>query len=158
MDLFNGYTDLLAIAETKLDDSFPEGQFIKQGYKKPYRFDKSSRSGGLLVYVRSDIPSKLLTSFAFQKDIQIITIELNLHRQKWLVITLYKPPQQDTKHFLHHLSEGLDFYYRLYNKVFIIGDFNLEPSSKHMIDFMESYNLHCLYKDATCFKTSKGHA
>ena len=129
MELLNGSVDVLAIAETKIDDSFPEGQFVKPGYKKPYRLDRTCRSGGLLLYVRPDIPSKLLNSFSFQNDIQIIPIELNLHKQKWLVIIIYKPPQQDANYFLHQLTEGLDFYYNLYDKIFLVGDFNLEISS-----------------------------
>ena len=40
--------DILALAETKLDSSFPESQFLLEGMKKPYRFDVSSGKGRLL--------------------------------------------------------------------------------------------------------------
>ncbi|MCH2406024.1 MAG: hypothetical protein MK200_07515 [Nitrosopumilus sp.] len=38
--------DVLVLVETKLDDSFPEQQFIIDGYKKPYRLDRNSNGGG----------------------------------------------------------------------------------------------------------------
>ena len=50
--------DILCIAESKLDPSFQNSQFKRKGYKpKPYRLDVSSRTGGLLVYVRDGISS-----------------------------------------------------------------------------------------------------
>ena len=47
--------------ETTLDDSFPTAQFLIKGFSAPYRFDRNSKGGGLLAYVREDIPSKILT-------------------------------------------------------------------------------------------------
>ena len=50
--------DIFALAETKLDFSFPESQFLLEGMKKPYRFDVSSRKGGLLMYINENVLSK----------------------------------------------------------------------------------------------------
>ena len=111
--LLDDMFDLLAISETKLDESFPTGQILLEGYKKPYRLDKSSRSGGLLVYVKNDIPSKLLTKFEIPKDIQIVPVELNLRKQKWLIISIYKPPNDNTLSFFNALSSLIDFYTEL---------------------------------------------
>ena len=52
--------DILAIAETKIDESFPTAQFLLVGYHSPYGLDKSPKSGGILVYVKSLIPSRQL--------------------------------------------------------------------------------------------------
>ena len=49
------------ISETKLDNSFPEGLFLIPGYSSPYRFDRNCREGGIMLYVRKDVPSKLLS-------------------------------------------------------------------------------------------------
>ena len=46
--------DMLLISETKLDDSFPSGQFKICGYGMPYQNDANSMSIGLLVYIRDD--------------------------------------------------------------------------------------------------------
>ena len=50
------------ISETKLDESFPPGQFLLDGYSAPFRFDKNSNAGGILLYIREHISSKLLSS------------------------------------------------------------------------------------------------
>ena len=50
--------DLLLVSETKLDDSFPTAQFLMSGFCKPYRLDRCSNGGGLLLYIREDIPSR----------------------------------------------------------------------------------------------------
>ena len=57
------------VAETKIDNSFPKGQFFIQGYLEPFQLDRNSNGGGLLVYIKEDIPSKLLKSFKFEDDI-----------------------------------------------------------------------------------------
>ena len=52
--------DILLISETKLDDSFPSGQFKICGFTMPFRYDRISMGGGVLPYIRDDIPTKLL--------------------------------------------------------------------------------------------------
>ena len=64
--------DVMIIAETKLDASFPQEQFFIQGYSDPLRLDKNTGGGGLLVYLRSDFPSSELKSFKFDDDIECI--------------------------------------------------------------------------------------
>ena len=49
------------IPERKSDNSFPEGQFLIPGYSSPYRFDRNCRGGGIMLYVKEDIPSKHLS-------------------------------------------------------------------------------------------------
>lgn len=51
--------DILCITETKLDKSFPEGQFTMAGYKAPIRLDRDKPGGGLMIYIRAGIPAKL---------------------------------------------------------------------------------------------------
>ena len=55
-----GNVDFLVISETKLNDSFPSIQFLIEVYGSPYRLDRNSRGGGILLYVREDIPCKLI--------------------------------------------------------------------------------------------------
>ena len=37
--------DILMISETKLDSSFPTGQFLINGYSEPFRNDRNSQGG-----------------------------------------------------------------------------------------------------------------
>ena len=54
--------DILMLSETKLDASFPHAQFQIQGYSRSYRLDRNQNGGGIMLYVKETIPSKLLKS------------------------------------------------------------------------------------------------
>ena len=55
--------DILLITETKIDSSFPEAQFEIDGFTTPYRVETDCPGEGILLYIRQDIPSKLLINF-----------------------------------------------------------------------------------------------
>ena len=80
-----GNVDILMISETKLDNSFPDGQFLIEGYSKPYRIDRNCHGGGML-YVRADIPSKLLSTELL--PMERFYVEINLQKKKWLLLFL----------------------------------------------------------------------
>ena len=40
-----GNIGILMISETKLDSSFPTGQFLINGYSEPFRIDRNSQGG-----------------------------------------------------------------------------------------------------------------
>ena len=49
-----GNIDILMIPETKLDESFPSGQLLLDGYSVPFRFDRNGNGGGILLSIRED--------------------------------------------------------------------------------------------------------
>ena len=49
------------ISESKLDDSFPHGQFLIDGFHTPFRFDRNKNRREILLYVREDIAAKILS-------------------------------------------------------------------------------------------------
>ena len=48
------------ISETKIDNTFPHSQFFIEGFSTPYGLDRDSNGGGILLYVREDIPSNAI--------------------------------------------------------------------------------------------------
>ena len=56
----NGSIYILMVAETKLDDSFPEAQFLIEGFHSPFKFDRNINGGGIMLYVQKDIPTSYL--------------------------------------------------------------------------------------------------
>ena len=46
------------VSEIKLDDTFPT--VFMQGYSTPFRKDRTSKGGGILLYFREDIPCKTI--------------------------------------------------------------------------------------------------
>ena len=91
-DIVGNNVDVLSIAETKLDSSFLNAQFLLPGFHVPVRVDINHRSGGLLVYIKASLPSKILTKLKLPINIQIIPFEINLRTEKWLFVSIYKPP------------------------------------------------------------------
>ena len=72
--------------------------------RKPFRLDASSREGGLLVFVNNDIPSKYLRSFHLPGHIQTIPLETNLKQRMLLVVSIYRPPDQNLDYFLSSIT------------------------------------------------------
>ena len=62
-------------------------------FRNPYRKDLLGKSGGLLAYINSNIPSEVLKIPDCPSDIQKMPVELNLLKKHiWLVIAIYTPP------------------------------------------------------------------
>ena len=83
----NKFDDLKLIIDEKvdvleIDEPFPTAQFNSPGYSKPYRLDISGQQEGLLVSIKSHLPSSHNTPSEFQR----ILIELNLRKEKWKVM------------------------------------------------------------------------
>ena len=98
------------------------------------------------------MPSKILTKFKLTINIQIIPFEKNLRKEKWLFVSIYKPPSQSNQYFLDILGDLLDFYSQDYDNKVILGDFNLEPSNPSITSFMSNQNLFNLVKRNAFFK------
>ena len=147
--------DVVSTAETKIDASFPSAQFVFEGYHWPYRLDISSTSGVILVYVKSSIPSRRLSCENLCNSIQAVPFEVNLRKEKWLVISIRRPPSQNSEYFPNNLTKMIDFFADTYENYLIMGNFNTERSDPSLKAFLNSNNLYNLIKSNTCF-TSKG--
>ena len=49
------------VSETKLDESFPIGQFVIEGFGVPYNVDRKDNGEWIMLFVREHIPSKRLS-------------------------------------------------------------------------------------------------
>ena len=72
--------DILAITDTKLDNTFPWEKFYVKVFSMPYRLDMSRNLGVVM-----NIPSKALEKCKLPHNIEAIFIELNLRKIKWLL-------------------------------------------------------------------------
>ena len=136
------------ISETKVDSSFPNGQFQIHGYSEPYRPDSNGNGGGILVYIREDMPIKLIDS---QMQIEGFFIELNLRGKKWLLCCSCNPKYSQISH-LKEMGKDLDVLTTKYGNIILISDFNVEPADTAVSDFCEIYNLRNIIREKTCFK------
>ena len=60
MNIVNNEIDVLMILETKIDNNFPISRFTMTGYSIPFRLDRASHGSGILLFVREDIPCKII--------------------------------------------------------------------------------------------------
>ena len=84
-----GDVDVLMVSETKIDDSFPIGNFLIHGFSPPYRLDRDSKGGGIMLYIREDIPSNLLATD--KEPIESLYVEVNLRNEEYLINCSYNP-------------------------------------------------------------------
>ena len=69
---------ILLISETKIDSSFPTAQFLINGFTT-YRRDRNRNGGGMLLYIREDIPSNLLHT---DDIVEGLYIEISIRKKK----------------------------------------------------------------------------
>ena len=104
-----GNIDVFIVSETKIDYSFPVGNFVIDGFSTPYRLDRDSNGGGVMLYVREDIPSNLLATDE-KNHIESFYVELNLRNKKWLINCSYNPNKTMICNHLDALSTYLDLH------------------------------------------------
>ena len=78
-EVIRNHIDVLLISETKLDVSFPSSQFILDGFTPPYRLDRTQQGGGIMLFIRGHIPSKLLNADTSMSGIENPGFELKYH-------------------------------------------------------------------------------
>ena len=145
------YVDIFIAPETKINESFPTAQFAIDGFHKPLRPDVTDKIGGLLVYVTSYLPLRQLTKHKISSNIQALVFEINLRKEKWFFLSIYKPPSQNCQYFLDSLHDIIDFYSGIYGNHIVLGGFNMDPSHTQLSAFMEHDNYYNLTKKQHLF-------
>ena len=139
--------DVLLVFETKLDDSFSTAQFLLDGFSKPYRLDRCSNEGGILLCVKDDICSRLLTDHRLPDNAECLFTEISIRNKRWLFYCSYNPHKNDISNHISHLNKGFDNYISHCDNIFILGNFNSQPSEICVSAFCNIYNLSNLVKE-----------
>ena len=122
----SGNIDILVVSETKLDNSFPVSQFLMDGYSPPFRLDHDNNGGGIMLFVREDIPCKLLS--VENHPMEGFYVEINLRKTKWLLCCSYNANRCKIDFHLENLNRSLALYSSHYENFIITGDFNVEAN------------------------------
>ena len=156
--LLKGYIDCLAISETKLDGSFPMKQFTVEGFTC-IRADSTSKSGGIMVLLRNDIPHRRRTDLELDMyNIQSLVVECHIRGEKWFIITLYKLPKIRNNDFIDFMSQMYDRILSEASEVICMGDFNIDMLVSNPIssEICNIYGVTNVIDKPTCFKSSQG--
>ena len=74
-----------------------------KGRAEPFWLDRNRNGGGVMIYIRDDFPSRLLSKHVFPNDIEGLYIELNFRKRKWLLLGTYHPPSQSDQYYFNNL-------------------------------------------------------
>ncbi len=101
-DVFkNDLLDFFTIFENKLDASFPDANVKPNGYSV-YRYDSTSTNGGVLTWIRSDIPHRCRKDLKENNDgVHVLCIEMHIINQKWIIISIYRLPNNTNLDTFH---------------------------------------------------------
>ena len=127
---------ILIISETKLDLTFPSNQFTIEGYATTIRFSRNGRGGGILLYIREDIPARLGTT-SLPKDFEGFFVELNLRKKKILMYCSYNPAKSNISSHFSIVGRSFDSYISSYDNFLVIRDLNSEISEMAMSEFVK---------------------
>ena len=144
--------NIFLISESKLDASFSKNQFKTNGYKC-FRRDRNKYGGGLMFYISEGIPCKVLTNQAVSSDVEMMTIEFHQMKRKWLLMGVYKPPNQSDSEFAEEIITTFDHYVPSYENIILLGDLNITTENLHLNNLIQIFNLNALIKAPTCYQS-----
>ena len=78
------------ILETKIDETFPNAQFCIDRYSTSYHLHRNSNGGGNLLYVREDIPYKMLKA-DLQVTFEGFFTKINLRKESGFLVAPITP-------------------------------------------------------------------
>ena len=94
-----------------------------KGFSELYRLDRNSKGGGIMLFIREDIPSKLMS--IEKNSIEAFYIEVNLWKIKWLLCCSYNPNKNNIHASQINLDRGLALYSPSYEDHIIKCVFNV---------------------------------
>ena len=105
------------------------------------------------MFIREDIPSKLL--LVEKNPVEGFYVEINLHKNKWLISCSYNPKRSLISNHLEALSKNIDIYASKYDRLILLGDFNAGIEETSLKLFCDLYNLTSMINKPTCYKNSE---
>ena len=57
------------------------------------------------MYVNENIPSRKLNEHTIPDDVEIMCVGVNLKKQKWALMRIYRPPNKEERYFLDQIRK-----------------------------------------------------
>ena len=147
--------DVLAIQETKLNESNNDCEFYIPGYEIIRRDRLSDGGGGVCFYVKTSINFSLRTDLNMDNLENLCTEIRKPHSKPLIVVTWYRPPNSPVGLYSH--LETLIGRIDLTNfEFYLLGDMNVNMAStnydndvRQLTNIADIYGLHQLIKEPT---------
>ena len=113
------------VTETWLSSDILDNEIVISGYNLA-RKDRNRHGGGLVIYVRNDVPYKR-PFFPFPMDIELVIVECLLH-SRLLTIAGFSCPPNSSPDVLESVHSVLSSLRRQnFSNLVLCGDFNIDP-------------------------------
>ena len=124
------------------------------GYKA-FRHDRNSSGGGLIAYVRSNLPARRRHELEFAMPLESIVLDVSINNRKWAIVGVYRPPSMDNKIFTDLFTRGTDLISTKFDNVLTLGDLNYDcldrTRGSTLLDLCDIFDFKNIIKTATCF-------
>jgi len=142
--------NIVCITETHIDSGFYDAQLFLQSDKVIYRKDRTSKGGGVLVAIDTNIPH---THPCIDSDCEIVCVNINLIDLNLSLICYYRPPaKNDLDCFFDFIRRVKNLFSS--NHLLLLGDFNMpgidwkdgqhnsiRPFQREFLSFMDDIGL-----------------
>ena len=99
-----------------------------------------------MVFVKLHIPSRRLSEFKVPSNVQIISFEINVRKEKCLVASIYNTSSRKTNILSEYLTNRLEFCSTHYEKVIILGEFKKDTENEVTKDFLQEHTFYNMMK------------
>ena len=96
------------------------------------------------MFGRESLITRLLSRYSFPHDIEILFIELNLRKKKWLICCCYNPHKNLTNYHLQELAKGIQIYFDNCDDILLTRDFHAEVLKQVFLLFVNSMRQNVL--------------
>ena len=146
--------DCLFVAETKLNTSHVDGIFEIPNYHKYRKDNIADNGGGLICFIRSDIPSR--EEIMDSSPCENLTIIAHIQGEKWTLMGTYRKPSLPERHINSELETVIDKCLDISPNIIILGDLNcnmLSIENNAVKTLCDDLNLTNVITKPTCHKT-----
>ena len=158
-------SDVLCCSETWLSKAYPDS-LLSLTNKLIYRSDRSTRGGGVCIYIRKNLSSYCkidVKSTYCSSDLEIVSVDLSKPNMKHIkCCCIYRPPHGDHKKCIDKLTEIMSRRENFKKEIWILGDFNVDfrkrddINFKRFQNFFKTYGLSQIITDVTRPSNNRG--
>ena len=141
------------ISESKQENSFPNEEFLIEGYGAPFSLDQNKLGRDIILFFRSDIPAKLLlVDICFES----FFVNLSFWKKKRILNCPYNPKSSNIELHLNCLSMSRDVHLSKYGNIILL-DFISWMLSSSMKAFVKLSNSVVLWTKLPASETQRFH-
>lgn len=116
---------IVCLTETHITQEINEKERHIEGYKH-FSCDSTSRhTGGSIIFIKSEIKAKQISTVVIDTNLWMIGIEASIDSFKYNILCLYHSPNASHTVFLQKLEDVLQNILSQEGYLILIGDFNI---------------------------------